>query len=395
MNSTDLRSLTPDFPEYAPARYFLRVIDGVPYGLFRGMVNSIWEQRGNPKETVEWTEPESWIPQRLQGEEQALALRIWRESHQAVNPRYTRGSWYLANRHELLKQSEHERLSVTDKGRRFIEEEAGVVTSEVDDYEGVLMILRLVAERGPGKRSDFLPDFTSFCQATTNYRSDSPIKGALYDRLRNLLSRDYIQRSGQIYAVTDRGLKYLERYPGRNQPKPEKQSSLRKLAQDIRQQARLQLAEHLADMDAFKFEELIKFLLEEMGYAEVVVTSPTNDKGVDVVANIELGISSVREVVQVKRHKGNLSRPVLDQLRGSLHRFNAVRGTIITTGGFSKGMQDAAFERGAAPITLIDGDKLLDLLIENSIGVRKQAVEYFEFDPVKLAQFGSRETDDN
>ena len=116
-------------------------------------------------------------------------------------------------------------------------------------------------------------------------------------------------------------------------------------------------------------------------------TSPTNDKGVDVVGTIKLGISAVREVIQVKRHRGTIHRPVLDQLRGSLHRFNAVRGTIITTGRFSKGVEEAAFERGAAPITLIDGEKLLDLLIDNGIGVSKRPLEYLEFAPEKLAQF--------
>lgn len=78
---------------------------------------------------------------------------------------------------------------------------------------------------------------------------------------------------------------------------------------------------------------------------------------------------------------------MLDQLRGSLHHFNAVRGTIITTGRFSKGVEEAAFERGAAPTTLIDGDKLLDLLFENQIGVTKRQVEYWEFAAEKLAQF--------
>jgi hypothetical protein len=36
-----------------------------------------------------------------------------------------------------------------------------------------------------------------------------------------------------------------------------------------------------------------------------------------------------------------------------------VRGTIIATGSFSSSTKQAAFERGAAPITLIDGEKLL------------------------------------
>jgi len=272
------------------------------------------------------------------------------------------------------------------------------VVASIDSYEGVLTILRLVGERGPGKRSEFLPGFAAFCQTYTNYRSDSPIKGALYDRLINLIDRGYVNRSGQIYEVTDAGLAYLDQYanliPGKPEVKSGKPSKLRRLAKDIRLESRQQLADFLMSMNPYKFEELINFLLEEMGYTEVETTSPTNDKGVDVVANIELGISSVREVVQVKRHKGNINRRVLDQLRGSLHRFSAVRGTIITTGGFSKGTASAAFEHGAAPITLIDGEKLLDLLIQNEIGIAKQTVEYFEFDSESLAEFDTKEPDE-
>jgi restriction system protein len=46
-----------------------------------------------------------------------------------------------------------------------------------------------------------------------------------------------------------------------------------------------------------------------------------------------------------------------------------------------------AFERGVAPITLIDGEKLLDLLIEHQIGVSKKAVDTLEFDSARLSQF--------
>ena len=40
----------------------------------------------------------------------------------------------------------------------------------------------------------------------------------------------------------------------------------------------------------------------------------------------------------------------------------------------------AAFEPGAAPITLVHGEKLIDLLIEHQIGVRKRSVELLEVD---------------
>lgn len=391
MVDNELRSLTPHLPEYRVARKFMATLHGVPYPLYRSMYNDILEQRGNPQENVDWTDPDRWIPERLYGDERDLAFRLWRDSNGDVNPRHTRGCWYLSSKHGLLSQSDDGLIEMTESGREFIAKPSGSVAAGIDAYEGILTILRLVAERGPGKRSVFLPDFASFCGQYTNYRSESPIKQALYDRLVNLIDRGLITRSGMTYQVTDKGLAHLDQYsgmiPGVEVRKTGKQSQLRKLAKDIRTEAREQLSSYLAGMDPKRFESLIRFLLEEMGYTEVQTTPFAHDKGVDVVANIELGISSVREVVQAKRHRGNIGRPVLDQLRGSLHRFNAVRGTLITTGGFSRGTIDAAFERGAPPITLIDGKKLIDLLIEYEIGVSKQNIDYFEFDQESLSQF--------
>lgn len=393
----ETRSLTPSLPVYANACHFLRIMNGVPYTLFRRTSSEIYEHRGNPQEQVDWRNPDEWISRRLTGDEAKLALRVWKESNHELNPRHLRGSWYLTTKHQLLSEDEEGILRITTRGKEFLEDVSGATTAEIDSYEGILTILRLVAERGPGRRSDFLPAYTEFCHTYTGYQSDTPIKGSLYDRLTNLIARDFIARRGQVYEVTEAGLAYLERYaqlvPGQPVGSLDKRAELRRLAQEIREETRQQLAAYLEEMDPYKFEQLVKFLLEEMGYRDVETTSPVNDKGVDVVAEIDLGISSVREVVQVKRRRGNVGRRVLDELRGSLHRFNAVRGTIVTTGGFSRGTQVAAFERGAAPITLIDGDKLLALLIEHNIGVTRQVVDYLEFDASKLKQFEEQEGD--
>lgn len=396
MDNSDVRSPTPGLPIYPNARHFLRLLDGVPYALYRRTYLQIVEQGGNPQAQADWAEPDVWIAERLHGDEQKLALHVWHESSRELNPRYMRGPYYLALRHNLLAKDPHDVLRLSERGRQFLAEPDGQVVAEVDTYEGLLTILRLVAERGPGRRSDFLPDYETYCRTYTSYRSETVIKHSLYDRMANLIDRGYVVRRGQNYQITEAGLAYLERYaqlvPG--QSAGSKQSELHKLAAELSQEARSHLAEYLATMNPYKFEALIKFLLEEMGYTDVEVTSPTNDKGVDVVANIELGISSVREVVQVKRYRGSIHRRVLDELRGSLHRFNAVRGTIITTGDVSRGTVQAAFERGAAPITLIDGEKLLDLLIQYQIGVTKKPIEYIEFDGSKLAQFEVQEVEE-
>ena len=389
-----LKSQTPYFPTYTSARYFLTVLDEVPYTQYRKMDNDISAQHGNPQEQVDWANPEEWIPDRLDGFSQELAERLWRKSKQTVNPRHVKGCWYLCTKHDLLERGDDDLLRVTELGQSFIDDPGGDLEAELDAYEGLLTILRIVADKGPGRRSDLLPDYEEYCLAQTTIKSDSAIKSYLYSRLSNLIDRSLIVRAAQRYEITDAGLTYLDRFaamaPG-PVPASEKQSDIRKLAKAMRDEARDQLRGYLLEMHPYRFEELITRLLQEMGYDDVSTTSATNDKGVDVVGKIELGITSVREVLQVKRIRGGVHRPVLDQLRGSLHRFNAVRGTIITTGHFSKGAREAAFERGAAPITLIDGEKLLDLLMDNEIGVTKRSVEYFEFFPSDLGQTDSTE----
>jgi len=393
MEKDEVRSLTPHFPPYSLARHFVRILDGVPYSTYRSTHDSILERRGTPQEPAEWTDPDTWIPEVLRGDDEALAFRMWHESGGQLNPRHTLGCWSLSTRHDLLTRDAGDIMRISERGQHFLDEPEGQTVAEIDAYEGVLTILRLVAERGPDRRSEFLPQYADFCRRFTRYRSEGVFGHSQYNRLVNLLDRGNVSRSAQTYEITDAGVGFLETYahllPGWKAGS--RQLELQRVARDIGREARDQLAKHLSTMDPFKFEELIQFLLEEMGYTDVETTSPVNDKGVDVVANVELGVSSVREVIQVKRRKGNLGRPVLDQLRGSLYRWNAVRGTIITTGGFTAGVTRAAFERGAAPITLIDGDKLLDLLVEHGIGVTKESVDYIEFDPAKLQQFESEE----
>jgi restriction system protein len=389
MSAKSLLSLTPGMPTYSQGRAFLKVMQGVSYSLYRRMYDRIWEQKGSPQETADWTAPDEWIPQRLDGEERALAMKIWQGTGGAVNPRHTRGCWYLASKHNLIARNAADCLEITAAGQEFLDQPEGEVTAQIDQAEGLLTILQIVSEHSPGRRSEILPAYIYFCSTYTTFRSLAVHKGSLYDRLVNLVERGFIRRSGQFYEITDAGLKRLQKYSDRIQGRAitTKQTQLQERAQEISQEARQKLADHLATMNPYRFEQIVSLLLEEMGYSNVTVTAPSNDKGVDVVADIELGISSVREVVQVKRHGGSINRTTLDQLRGSLHRFKAMRGTIISTGTFSSGAKSAALEQGAAPITLIDGGKLLDLLMQYEIGISKKAVEFFEFDESKLIQF--------
>jgi restriction system protein len=390
---TDRKVRIPLFPLYREVRLLLPILDGHPRAGLMGFLNQIAALRGTPQEPQDWTAPDEWIPERLSGDERELAQAIWKGSKHQVNPRHIPGHWYLAKGYALLEEDDTGILRLTEAGLDFLQNPSGETVRMLDRREGMVKLLSIVAERGPGKRGDLLPEWSRYLQAISNFNSDSTFTDTLRRRLLDLVDRKLITRSSITYQITRAGLDYLEEVgvepvtlglvPETPAP-PDEVHQLYELASQQRQAVRDQLKRLLLEMDPYRFEDLVRRLLEEMGYENVETTSASNDKGVDVVADIEVGITAVREVVQVKRHRANIQRPVLDALRGSLHRFGAVRGTILSVGGFSKGTLEAAFERGAAPITLIDGAKLIELLIEHRLGVRKKVIEILEVDATSL-----------
>jgi restriction system protein len=346
---------------------------------FRAKLQSLW---GDPQHPVDWTDPDTWIPERLSGEDRELAGFIWTKTGKRVNPRHMYGHWLLSSTYRLLRVDESDRLALTELGEDFVRNDTGNAVALIDEGEGILKLLTIVAERGPGRRSDFIPEWGEYLKHRSNFGTDSTVKDTFSRRVQNLVERDFLIRKSTTYSITDLGIAYLKRFGGDQEAEAsEEQQEIWNLVKRHQQTIRSKMQKFLDAMDPYAFEHLVKQLLEAMDYQNVVVTAPSGDKGVDVIADIELGITSVREVVQVKRHRGRIQRKDLDALRGSLHRFNAVRGTIITTNDFAKGTTDAAFERGAAPITLINGDKLIDLLMQHEIGVRKKSIEILEIDP--------------
>ena len=141
------------------------------------------------------------------------------------------------------------------------------------------------------------------------------------------------------------------------------------------------LREKLLAMEPSQFEVLIGELLEKLGYEDVAVTGRSGDKGIDVTAVLTLGgITSVKTVVQVKRFKvgNNISGAVVTQLRGSAQVDQ--RGLVITTSDFTKDAIAESTAVGKTPVALVNGEKLLDLLFENEIGVQRSSVPVYALD---------------
>ena len=373
-------------PTYSEVRRLLGVWPGRPKALVTALQGALERLSGTPDKPVNWKDvnwqaPVDRIDEALTHQELELARAIWIGTDKSVNPRHTAGSWSLVRHYELVAEDSHGNLQLTDRGRDFLDHRLGDAESFLDMQEGLVELLTIVADSGPAPVRNFEKAGTEFLKRHSGLRARSSVRDALRCRLNNLLDRGLIERDSARYTVTDDGLSYLERVL----PEPGPRQKIRKLAKEQEAAVRKSLREHLLQMDPKAFEELVGRLLEEMDYQNVEVIGQSGDRGVDVVADIQLGVTSVREVVQAKRHKGTIQRKELDALRGSLYEFNAIRGTIVATSRFARGAVKAAFALGQPPITLIDGDRLIDLLIKHGIGVRKRAIEVLTFEPEGLS----------
>lgn len=140
--------------------------------------------------------------------------------------------------------------------------------------------------------------------------------------------------------------------------------------ENIYLQVKKSLLKHLIQLSPQKFEELIRILLEQMGFEEAVTTSFSNDKGVDVRGILRSNpLSEVKIAIQAKRWSHNVGSGIVRDLRGSLNVADSEQGLIITTGNFSASAIEESRAPGRTPIRLINGSQLVDLLIENNVGV--------------------------
>ena len=374
----------PLFPTYGEVRHLLKVWPGCIKAHVTGLHSTLAQLRGTPQNPVTWTDPGTWIPEKLSGDIRDLAMTIWVESGHDVNPRHTYGHWLLVHNYNLLETDSDGKLRLTDRGRDFIEHSGGRIEILLDQKEGLAELLAMVSDSGPVRFADLVDAWAEYLEQYSRFGTNSTIRDTLSRRLKNLFDRGLIDRERAKYSATDAGIKYLNHVV--TLPEPDERQQIRKLAKTREKKVRASLREYLLQMDPKAFEELVGLLLDKMNYQNVEVVGQSGDGGVDVIAEIELGVTSVREVVQAKRHRRAVQRKDLDALRGSLYRFNAVRGTIVATSRFTKGVIEAAFALGAAPITLIDGDKLVDLLIEHEIGIRKHTIEVLTIDLNELSQ---------
>ncbi|MBM2832770.1 MAG: mrr restriction system protein [Dehalococcoidia bacterium] len=226
-------------------------------------------------------------------------------------------------------------------------------------------------------------------------------------------ARTYMKKAGLLestrrgsFCITDRGLELVNRTPARidvkfleqfkefsefraikrersiedRQPQEElsttPEEALANAYQRIRDGVADDLLQQLKGSSPTRFENIVIDLLVAMGYGgsrkdAARAIGRTGDEGVDGIINEDrLGLDVI--YVQAKKWEGIVGRPEIQKFAGALQGQRARKGIFITTSQFSREALDFT-SRIDSKIVLIDGEALVQFMIDHNIGVSSSA----------------------
>lgn len=145
-------------------------------------------------------------------------------------------------------------------------------------------------------------------------------------------------------------------------------------------EARTELRERFLDLDPEQFETFSKILTQEVeGPAYIQLTPFKGDRGLDLRGEIGHEFVDVRFGSQVKQYSKEIGGPSIRTFVGSLNTNDCHVGCYITSSSYI----DSAYEEATAsdtPLTLIDRDDILDIMLEYELGVTPLAAESEEYE---------------
>jgi len=133
------------------------------------------------------------------------------------------------------------------------------------------------------------------------------------------------------------------------------------LKEDIASQSHEFIKDKILELDWDEMQDLVAGVLRAMSY-KTMVSAKGPDRGRDILASPDgLGLSEPRIVVEVKHRKGQMGSHEIRSFTGGLRPGD--KGLYVSTGGYSKEAKYEA-ERANNPLTLVDSDMLVNLIIQ-------------------------------
>jgi restriction system protein len=148
------------------------------------------------------------------------------------------------------------------------------------------------------------------------------------------------------------------------------------LHEEYSAQFKANLLERLLDLLPIQFEHFAKKLLIAYGFISMKVTSVSHDGGIDGYGMLKVGVTTINVAFQCKRWQKSIQRPEVDKFRGAIQG-EFEQGIFFTTSDFTEGAKAVSLKKGAVPIILLDGESIVDLMIDKQFGVKRRPMELY------------------
>lgn len=147
-----------------------------------------------------------------------------------------------------------------------------------------------------------------------------------------------------------------------------------------REAFRKQILNNLKQLQPSDFELFSKKLLEVYGFKEMAVTRLTKDGGIDGTGKLKVGVAYLEVAFQSKRwYNLPVTQKEIQSFRGSIQG-KCEQGIYFTTSTYTRGAKDVSLQKGAVPIILIDGELIVDMMIEKGFGVDIDTIKIYSID---------------
>jgi restriction system protein len=186
----------------------------------------------------------------------------------------------------------------------------------------------------------------------------------------------------KLFSINKDGAFYkLEKKLKQSIPEKKENAStfddLKELHKRYVQNFKKDLLRQLKELSPSAFEEFGKKLMVAYGFKKMEVTRKSRDGGIDGFGELKIGLASMKVAFECKRWTRNtVGRPQVSQFRGDIQG-KYQQGIYFTTSAFSKEAKESSFQAGAVPIILLDGNSIVDLMIEKRFGVDVEEIPVY------------------
>ncbi len=119
----------------------------------------------------------------------------------------------------------------------------------------------------------------------------------------------------------------------------------------------------LLGINPYRFEHLLKHLVEKTGFRDVYLTPPSQDGGIDLNAYVHddnVFFANTLVQFQAKRWRHSVGSVEINSFRGAIS--SMAKGVFVTTGHFTKAAIQEAKHTNKPSIALIDGFTLASMI---------------------------------